>query len=187
MSELRDVDDWQAVLAGDGEAFGRLWDRHSSRIERHVAALVSRPADIDDAVAVVFLQAWRKRRSVRFVDGSLLPWLLVTATHVSHNARRGSQRYAALLTRLPIVDPAPDPAELIVDGDAGLAMRRLSVLDQEILTLCVLEELTEREAAAALHIRPGTVKSRLHRARARLADQFQALSSVPHNVEGSTP
>lgn len=187
MQGPRDSDDWERVIAGHGEAFGRVWDRHCGRVERHVAGLVPRPADVDDAVAVVFLHAWRKRRSVRVVDGSVLPWLLVTATHVSHNVRRSSQRYASLLSRLPVADPAPDPSESIVDGDIGLALRRLSLMDQEILTLCVLEELSEREAAEALRIRPGTVKSRLHRARARLATQFQAISNVAQHPEGSTP
>lgn len=178
MDLQQDASDWRDVLSGDGEAFGRIWDRHNARVERHVTGLVSRPADVDDAVAIVFLQAWRQRAAVRVVNDSVLPWLLVTATHVAHNVRRGSHRYAALLARLPSADHAPDPAELVADGDASLAMRRLSLLDQEILTLCVLEELTEREASEALHIRPGTVKSRLHRARAHLADQFKALSDL---------
>lgn len=187
MDGPRDSDDWRAVLDDDGEAFGRIWDRHSSRVERHVAGLVARPADVDDAVAVVFLHAWRRRRSVRVVDGSVLPWLLVTATHVSHNVRRSSQRYAAMLARLPLAESAPDPSEMVLDGHAAEALRRLSLMDQEILTLCVLEELTEREAAEALRIRPGTVKSRLHRARAHLADQFQLLSTVALTTPKAAP
>ena len=48
------------------------------------------------------------------------------------------------------------------------AIRRLSVTDQEILYMRYFLELSEAEIAETLSIAPGTVKSRLHRAMARL-------------------
>lgn len=52
---------------------------------RHSLRLVASPADAGDVVPIVFLEAWRKRATVRFVDDSLLPWLLVTATNAAGN------------------------------------------------------------------------------------------------------
>ncbi len=169
---MSDVDDWALVLGGDGEAFGRIWDRHKEPVRRQVRRLLTeRRSDIEDAVAVVFLEAWRKRSSVRVVQGSLLPWLLVTAGNVARNSRRSRLRYEALLAQLPPPRPSDDPASLVDEAGVLIALRGLSHADQQVLSLCVLEGWSERDAAAALGVAPGTVKSRLHRAKQRLAQR----------------
>lgn len=164
-----DAEDWVLVLGGDGEAFGRIFDRRRDQVRRQARRLLDRHADVEDAVAIVFLEAWRKRAAVRVVDGSLLPWLLVTTMHVARNVRRGRARYDGLLARLPAPATTPDPASTLDDRGVLDAMRTLSLQDQQVLTLCVLEGWSERDAAAALAVAPGTVKSRLHRAKQRLA------------------
>jgi RNA polymerase sigma-70 factor (ECF subfamily) len=169
-----DAADWQSAIAGEGEAFGRIFDRHRDRVYRHSYRLVTTWADADDAVAITFSEAWRKRDRVRFVDDSLLPWLLVTATNVSRNLSRSARRYRALLDRLPPENHSGDHAELFDEGAAQYALRELSLSDQRVITLCVLEGMPERDAAAVLGVPPGTVKSRLSRAKARLA------SRLPH-------
>jgi len=167
-----DASDWRLALGGEGEAFGRVFDRHRDRVYRHAVRLVSTPSDADDAVAITFLEAWRRRESVRFVDDSALPWLLVTATNVSSNLRRSARRHRALLDRLPPEAHAPDHAETFGDGDAQHALRALSTADQRVIVLCVLHGLSEKDAAAVLDVPQGTVKSRLSRAKARLAAQL---------------
>ncbi|MGN6741722.1 MAG: RNA polymerase sigma factor [Amnibacterium sp.] len=173
-----DAEAWQRALAGDGEAFGVLFDRHRARVQRHLTRLLPSTQDVEDGVAIVFLEAWRRRASVHLVDGSILPWLLLTATYSANNLRRSARRYSALLEQLP----PPEAASLddtLDEGDVMTALKRLPLADQQVLTLCVLEEWSERDAAAALGVRPGTVKSRLHRAKRRLADQFGALAAAP--------
>jgi DNA-directed RNA polymerase specialized sigma24 family protein len=108
MSEkLNDESEWTDALSGTGEAFGRIYDRHHRRLYGYAFRLVPTPADADDVVAITFMEAWRKRDSVRFVDGSMLPWLLVTANNVARNLERGSRRYRALLNRLPVESSTP--------------------------------------------------------------------------------
>lgn len=162
------------MLAGDGEAFGRVFDRHKPAVRRQAHRLLDRTAEVEDAVAVVFLEAWRRRGAVTVVDGSLRPWLLVTATHVSRNIRRSRIRYEQLLARLPAPSETADPASSLDERHVLDAMRTLSVVDQQVLTLCVLEGWSERDAAAALAVAPGTVKSRLHRAKQRLARRIDS-------------
>jgi DNA-directed RNA polymerase specialized sigma24 family protein len=87
-----DVALWERSVAGDGEAFGVLFDRHGSRLFRHVCWMVETRADAEDVVAAAFLELWRRRGDVRLVDGSVLPWLLVTATNASRNVSRGTRR-----------------------------------------------------------------------------------------------
>jgi RNA polymerase sigma factor (sigma-70 family) len=167
-----DDEDWAAALTGDGEAFGRIFDRHRSRVRRHGMRLVPTGEDVDDLVAVTFLEAWRLRGRVRMVDGSVLPWLLVTATNAARNVTRSARRHLALLDRLPGADPASDPATLVDDTGVAAHFDRLPLADRQVLALCVVEGFSEKEAASALGVAPGTVKSRLSRARRRLADSF---------------
>ena len=184
-----DADDWVLATAGDGEAFGRIYDRHRDRVFRHSLRLVAGVADADDVVAITFLEAWRRRDQLRLVDESALPWLLVTATNAAHNLRRSAFRYRALLAKLPAEQHAPDHSSDLEDGEAMSALRRMSVADQRVLTLCVLEGLSEREAASVLGVPTGTVKSRLSRARARLKarvpHQSQSLTTLEEKAHGS--
>jgi RNA polymerase sigma factor (sigma-70 family) len=165
-----DAEDWQRVRAGDGEAFGRIWDRHRDRIRRHAHGLTGQWADAEDILAITFLEAWRNRSRVRLVEGSTLPWLLVTATNTGNNFRRSARRYARALERLPEAQPVA-PSDY---GDlaATRALSLLSVSDQKIITLCVLFDYTAAEAAGVLGVPIGTVKSRLSRAKVRLTMQL---------------
>ncbi len=163
-----DAEDWALALVGDGEAFGRIFDRHRARICRHARGLAPVPADAEDIVAVTFLEAWRLRRRVRIVEGSILPWLLVTATNIARNLQRSARRHARALDRLPT--PVGNDVEAAFDDDATAALRGLSLDDQRVLTLCVIYDYSTAEAASVLGIPAGTVKSRLSRARGRLAE-----------------
>jgi RNA polymerase sigma-70 factor (ECF subfamily) len=131
-------------------------------------------ADAEDVTAAAFLELWRRRESVRLVDGSVLPWLLVTTSNLSRNARRSTRRYRALLGRLPRAGAAPDPAEVMLGAapagwDDALVthLRDLNRADQALITLVALEGFTVSEAAEALGISLAAAKSRLHRIRRR--------------------
>lgn len=180
-----DEEAWSAALSGDGESFGVIFDRHQARVHRHLLGLAATPSDVDDLVAVTFLETWRKRESVRFVDGSMLPWLLRTATYTAKNARRSARRYRAALSRLPKTEDHPDHADNIGDGDAMTALRELSAADQQVITLCVIEGVSHADAAEVLGVRIGTVKSRLSRAKARMREALGG-SSAGVAAEGAT-
>lgn len=178
-----DEGDWARAIGGDGEAFGRIFDRHRDRVKRHGMRLAPTPTDVDDLVAITFFEAWRNRERVRLVEGSVLPWLLVTATNVGRNLTRSAARYRVLLDRLPPTADQSDPLERVAVNDLVQQFDALSLADRQVLTLCVLEGYSEREAAAALGVAPGTIKSRLSRARRRLAgrlDPIRILNGEPH-------
>lgn len=176
-----DEDDWALTLRSDGEGFGRIFDRHRARLLRHSLRLVAQTADADDVVAIVFLEAWRRRDVIRFVDGSMLPWLLVTTTNTARNLSRSARRHAALLRKLPPGDHHHDPSENFDQDGARTALRRLSLQDQQVLVLRILEGYSEAETASVLGIAPGTVKSRLSRAKVRLGNQLN-ISALPTEV-----
>lgn len=166
-----DVDDealWTRVVEGHGESFGVIFDRHKARVKRHSLRLAPSTSDADDIVAIVFLEAWRLRERVRFVDRSLLPWLLKVATNTSHNFSRSARRHARALAQLPLDEHTADHADALDDGEAVAALRRMPLRDREVVVLCVLEGLSPSDAAHVLGLRAGTVRSRLSRAKSHL-------------------
>lgn len=176
-----DVHDWQDALTGDGEAFARVYDRHRDRVLRHSLSLVGNVTDAQDVLAVVFLEAWRKREQVRFVEGSVLPWLLVTATNTTRNLNRSHRRHRAMLDRLPKSEAVAAPADENLNNiEIYQAIRELPKNFQDVAVLCLVEGFSEADASAALGLPRGTVKSRLSRARARLGANLAHLG-----VQGS--
>lgn len=171
-----DAELWRAALGGDADAFNVLFRRHRDRVFRHAARLVDTAADADDVAAAAFFELWRRRARVGLVDGSPLPWLLVTAANLAHNVRRGTARYRAVLDRLPRSAEAEDPAEQALDrlarqrgeGVVRVAVQQLPAVDLNLLLLTALEGLSVQDASAALGLKEGTGRSRLSRARARL-------------------
>ncbi|MFE4950517.1 RNA polymerase sigma factor [Leifsonia sp. NPDC056665] len=176
----------ERARAGDPDAFGELFDLHRDRVFRQAARLTESIHDAEDVTGMVFLEAWRRRASMRDVDGSVIGWLLVTANNVSRNFNRASRRYRHALAGIPLPEPAPDPSSTVDDHidftEARDALRsalaRLPRRDQDILSLCVIEELSTAEAASVLNVAPGTVKSRLSRAKARLTGMLGEATEV---------
>jgi RNA polymerase sigma-70 factor (ECF subfamily) len=157
------------VLRGDELALAALFDRYDARLFRHASRLLTHREDAKDAVTVAFFELWRKRASVRLVEGSPLPWLLNTVAHCARNLERSGRRYRALLDRVPVSSSSPAvPGE----SDVMVALRRLPEREQAVVVLSVLEGYAEREVAQVLGIPVGTVKSRLSRAKAKLRGEL---------------
>lgn len=167
-------------MSGDSRSFGTIWDRHRDRVFRHLIASGNAASSAEDLTAAVFLELWRRRAAVRFVDGSLLPWLIVTAHNVSRNAARATRRYERFLAALPPPAVVPDPADPIADRDderviairAAIAEARPA--DARLLAMTALEGLTTREAATVLGLSESAAKMRLSRLRARLRSAVTA-------------
>lgn len=167
---------WGRVRQGDELALAVLFDRHEARLFRHARRLLTSREDAKDAVMVAFFELWRKRETVRLVDGSPLPWLLTTVAHSARNLERSGRRYRSLLERAPVLDAEGLP---LLHDESGIlaALKRLPVIEQSVLVLTVLEGYPDRVAAEALRIPLGTVKSRLSRAKARLRDEITTLEA----------
>lgn len=168
---------WARVRAGDESALGELFDRHEARLFRHALRLLTTREDAKDAVTIAYFELWRKRETVRLVDGSPLPWLLNTVSHSARNLERSGRRYRALLARTPVTI---DTLEIRASDESGVlaALRRLPAREQSVLVLTVLEGYPERAAAETLGIPVGTVKSRLARAKAKLRDEMTAIEGA---------
>jgi RNA polymerase sigma factor (sigma-70 family) len=183
MAELTDIELWERAVVGDAGAFGVLFERHARAIYNYLFRRCADWSVAEDLTSVVFLDAYRRRGTVRIHDGKVLPWLYGVATNVLRNQRRSLRRHAAALRRLPPPEPQPafgaDAAERI-DAEREMrtvvaALRGLPRGDRDVIALCLWSELSYADAALALGVPVGTVRSRLSRARRRLADQHAVL------------
>ena len=182
MGELTDAALWQRAAAGDTAAFGTIFERHATTVYNYCFRRTGNWAQAEELTAIVFLEAWRRRTQVQLERDEAIPWLLGVATNVLRNLRRSQRRHRAALERLPrerVADFAAD-VDARLDDERQMratlrALDKLSRSDQDVLALCVWEELPYEQAALALGIPVGTVRSRLSRARARLRE----LSSNP--------
>ncbi|MFI0819269.1 RNA polymerase sigma factor [Streptomyces sp. NPDC021098] len=166
----------ERIRAGDREAFAELYEEHARSVYNHAFRLTGDWSVAEEVMGDTFLDAWRGRRQLEPGDGSLKPWLLGVATNKARNANRGIGRRLAFLARRPAPAPVADFAEeaagRIDDARQLAAVRevygRLRRGEQEVLALCVWSGLDYAQAAEAMGIPVGTVRSRLSRARARL-------------------
>ncbi|MCY1142417.1 RNA polymerase sigma factor [Actinoplanes sp. Pm04-4] len=167
---------WRRAREGEPECFGVLFDRHAEAVRGFCARRSGSLDAADDLVSIVFLEAWRRRGDVELVDGNALPWLYGIARRTLQNRWRTALRHRRALDRLPPPAPSPDHADEVahrLDDERELAhlreaLQRLRPADRDVLVLCVWQGLTYAEAAVALGVPVGTVRSRLARARARL-------------------
>jgi RNA polymerase sigma factor (sigma-70 family) len=187
---------WRAAAAGDHDAFGVLFDRHAKAVYNFLLRRTTDWSLAEDLTAAVFLQAWRRRGEVVFDGDSALPWLLGVARLTLRNATRSRSRYQSALSRVVASvseSKACDPADVVVsrlDGERQLAGLRAAIAGlparhREVIELCVYAGLDQQAAAIALGVSVGTVKSRLHRARQRLAsDLGTSQPSAAARMEG---
>ena len=174
--------------SSDAVAFGRLFGRHAQDVYTFCARRTADLALAEDLTSITFLEAWRHRDRVPAAQvDDALPWLLGVANNVVRNARRGQHRYQAVLERLPVPSVAPPAEEQVVARsateaglrDALFAISALAQREQEVVMLVLWSGLSYEEAAMALAIPVGTVRSRLSRARSKLQI---ALSTNAHSL-----
>jgi RNA polymerase sigma-70 factor (ECF subfamily) len=171
----------QRVRAGDHDAFGDLFDAYARSVYNHAYRLTGEWPVAEDVVSLTFLDAWRLRERLDEEGGSLRPWLLGIATNVTRNTRRAARRHAAAMARLPREETAGDFADEVAgrldDADrldlVRTALAKLRRPEREVLALCVWGGLDYAAAAEALGVPVGTVRSRLSRARTKLAKHME--------------
>ena len=160
--------------SGDRQAFARLVEEHQTVARRVATAVVGSGGDADDVVQEAFMRAYT--RLAQFDGGrSFRPWLLAIVANEARNRRRSAGRRTALALRVqpPRDDVSAEATVLAAESRAALlgALAGLRDDDRLVLGCRFLLELSEAETAAALDVRPGTVKSRTSRALARLREE----------------
>jgi RNA polymerase sigma factor (sigma-70 family) len=157
--------------------FGALFEAHHSEIHRYVASRLGR-GQADDLAAETFLVAFRTRDRFSGPAEHRRAWLFGIATNLIHRHRRDEERWYRALGRAggqaAVADDGdPDGSDRVVDRVVAQeiqpalaeALRDLNPSDRDALLLVAVADLSYAEVGAALGVPPGTVGSRLTRAR----------------------
>ena len=172
---LQDVELARLARDGDIHAYGELVDRYREVAFRTAWLITRSTADAEDAAEEAFVKAYYALG--RFRSGEAFrPWILRIVSNEAKNRRRSAGRRERLAVRVADErgpgDAAPSPETAAVEverrEDLLAALEQLPERDRLVVAYRYLLELSEAETATALGVRPGTVKSRLSRALARL-------------------
>ncbi|MEW1843788.1 RNA polymerase sigma factor [Nonomuraea angiospora] len=156
-----------AAQRGDALALDRLLDDLAPYVRRLCARIA--PAAADDATQEALLAIFRGLPSLRAPE-AIMTWVRsVTVRTAIRLARRDDLEVAAEET---LMAGHASSMEGLVDIDDALA--RLPVSQRAVLVLRTREGLSEQEIADTLEIPIGTVKSRLHRARAAFREVWES-------------
>jgi RNA polymerase sigma-70 factor, ECF subfamily len=157
--------------------FDALFASYSADIVSYCCWRAASASDAQDAVAEVFLAAWRRLDELPEGDAARM-WLYATARRVIANQRRSSRRRVALQERLEHEAASRPQAPSELDGEEALvraALAQLGPRDREVLLLAEWEGLSAAQIASVLGCLTVTARGRLHRARRRFRAAFEEL------------
>jgi RNA polymerase sigma-70 factor (ECF subfamily) len=159
----------EAVLGGDGRAFGTLIGRYQGLVAGVAWRFGIRREEIEDVVSEVFTKVYRNLHQYR-PDHPFPTWLYrLAANHVVDHARRARKERGREELPDQVTDTSPGPREGFETRErASLlrgAMEEIDARYREVIFLVYVEELKVEEAARLLGLPEGTVKTRLMRGR----------------------
>lgn len=176
------------------EVFAAIFDRHATEIHRYASRRLG-PALAEDVVGETFLVAFRRRDRYDLSYRDASPWLFGIATNMISRHRQAEVRFYRALARTGVDPVVESPADDVVARVAAAGQRRtiaaalarLSAADRDTVLLVDWAELSYDQAAMALHVPVGTVRSRLSRARRKMRDALDGinplLATEEHNHE----
>jgi len=185
LSEASDSD-LMAMTGSEPEAFGELLKRHSRSVYAYCARRTGNLDLAEDLTSIVFMEAFRRRRKLQLSNAIALPWLFGVANNVVRNADRSLRRYRSALRRLPIPASGVSSEEGTMErlgaqeafARALEAISTLTQAEQDVVVLVLWSEFTYADAATALGIPVGTVRSRLASARAKFKESAPVISTT---------
>lgn len=167
------------LRAGDARAFEELVRAYQHRVFGVAVRMLGNRAEAEDLAQEVFLRVHRSIADFRG-EAKLSTWLYAIASRLCLNRLASGERHRIregeeTLMRLPSADAGA--AETLERGerDAALSQAIASLPDERriVVVLRDVEGLSYEEIARALDLEPGTVRSRLHRARLDLKDKLE--------------
>jgi len=172
----------EAAQSGDQKAFGQLIRRHQKRLFRFVFGLMGAFDPTEDIVQEAYVKAYQALSS--FKPGyDFYPWLATIARNLAYNQLTREDRKESLdeIKEKGFDVPSADlgPLEKIIQGEGQrrfyAALQALPSPYRSVFVLRHFEDMDYSQIASYLKIPPGTVDSRLHRARKMLMEALADL------------
>jgi len=172
----------EAAQAGDQRAFGFLVRRHQKRLFRFIFGLLGSFDQAEDVVQEAFVKAYQALASFR-TEFDFYPWLSTIARNLAYNQLTRQEKAESLdQFKEAGFDPATEdlgPLEKLLDDESQkrffAAVQALPAQYRAVFVLRHFEDMDYSQIASYLKIPPGTVDSRLYRARKLLMEALKDL------------
>ncbi|HEX2726818.1 MAG TPA: sigma-70 family RNA polymerase sigma factor [Beijerinckiaceae bacterium] len=164
---------------GDRGAFDLLIARHAEAVLRYLRVLAQSHHDAEDILQETLLAAYRFAGQYRG-DASFRTWLYRIAANAYRQERRKSRRAPSPVSLG--IDPPQSPEQMAIDRQRRAILDRvlggLPATDRDVIMLRDISDLSTEQTAHALGIGVPAVKTRLHRARVRLASELTRRRAI---------
>ncbi len=158
---------------GDPSAFPRLVARYRAPVYSYLVRCGVRESDRDDVFQDIFIKVHRAAAQFQS-ERPLHPWLftIVANTVRTHHRKQRVKELVFMEPRREVQDPAPDGERVAVARQTATwleeEIHKLPLMQREVLVLACIENLAQKDIAAALELPLNTVKTHLRRARLAL-------------------
>jgi RNA polymerase sigma-70 factor (ECF subfamily) len=156
------------IEARHDEALARLYDNEAPLVAARLRARGVSSQEIEDILQETFLAVWNQAGSFRG-EGSVAAWVWVIARNQWISRTRSPAHRQFATDYVESAEGFDDPSMRI---DLEVSLTEMSVPMREVFDAVAVRGLSVQEAAEELGLPEGTVKSRLHRARARLKENL---------------
>lgn len=180
-----DVNCLRKALQGDDAAFTELVEMYQTPVYNLCYRMLGNTQEAEDAAQESF---WRAYKNIKRYDPerSFATWLLSIAAHYCIDQQR-RRKFQLIdldeILEIGVEDPAPNPETVSIKNELSASIQKqlnqLAESDRAVLILRYWYEFSEDEICAALSITKSAVKSRLHRARLHMAEQWQSINPIP--------
>lgn len=172
------------AIGGEAEAFGLLYDRYQPQIYRFIYLKVGHREEAEDLTHQVFINAWQNIENYEFRKFPLSSWLYRIARNqvIDHYRANKNKKEQSLESIAEI--RSEQTIELAIDvslkfGKVKEALKKLRSDHQDIIIMKFVEDMTNKEIAAALEKSEGAVKVAQHRA---LQDLREILEETNESI-----
>jgi RNA polymerase sigma factor (sigma-70 family) len=174
----------------DEDKFRSAYEAHARALLGYALRRTATPADAADVIAETMLTTWRRIDVVPDEPETIL-WLYGVARNVIANGDRTQRRQRRLAEKLrsQLDDELNDPpvANPALAAQVTAAMKSLTPIEHEVLTLTATEQLTPAEIAVVLDMKQNTVRTHLHRARRKLRSALTTDASEKYTRRAKRP
>jgi RNA polymerase sigma factor (sigma-70 family) len=179
----------RAAVAGDGQAFAELYDRHEQRVYGFCLRLLGNPADAADASQETCMRLLKRLPALDGRELNFVAYVFTAARHACYDIIQARKRVELSGEEIEASGPEPGAIEQDPERAAMLATTReqteqaharLPERQREVLALRELEGLSYEEIAEVMELKPNAVAQLISRARIKLAELVRgdALESV---------
>jgi len=184
------------MRSGEEDAFLALYRRLQGAIYRFALHMTGSPNTAEDVTQEVFLALLRKDCGYDSERGTVSGYLFGVARklvlrHLERNRATFDHDFDEREWPLPVLTTVHDPMVDLMRREGIEELRRavmaLPKRYREVVVLCDLEEVDYADAASLLECPVGTIRSRLHRARALLLDKLRQKTEPRSKLAGLNP